>query len=75
MRCALLLLLSPRAEESAAPGKLFAALEPGVTPCAEKAAVMVSCDMMAPSRPAMTCACSLRGLVAGEFTKLVLREC
>lgn len=38
---------------------------------------MLSCDMAVPSRgaPAAAMTCGLSGLVAGEFTKLVFREC
>ena len=69
MRCPLLLVPSPGAPgDRAALAKPLAEAGPAVTPCAEKAAVIESCDMMAPSRPPMTWACSLRGLVAGEFT-------
>ena len=44
---------------------------------AAKASAMDSCDMAAPSRlaPAAAMACGLSGLVAGELTKLVFREC
>ena len=44
---------------------------------AEKASVMLSCDMADPSRgtvPLAARTCGLSGLVAGELTKLVLRE-
>ena len=69
LRCPLLLVPSPGAPgDRAELAKPLAELGPAVTPCAEKAAVIESCDMMAPSRPVMTWACSLRGLVAGEFT-------
>jgi hypothetical protein len=50
---------------------------PGCVPFAAKASTIDSCDMMAPSivAPAAAMAWGLRGLVAGEFTKLVFREC
>jgi len=47
-------------------------------PFAVKASAMFSCDITGPSRgtvPLAAIACGLNGLVAGELTKLVFREC
>lgn len=47
-------------------------------PFALKASFKFSCDIIAPSKgatPLVETACGLSGLVAGEFTKLVFREC
>jgi hypothetical protein len=59
----------------AAPGYPFSGLP--VAPFVAKASAMDSCDMTAPLRvaPAAAMAWGLSGLVAGELTKLVLREC